>query len=143
MADAQVDYDFDDLALSDDERASLPPTCTFRLGGKVWTVRHKDLVSFDAMFAITHVTEAGIPLAVGPFFDGVLDPAQTNDFRATLARPDVTLLMATEAIKTIASALLGRPTKPSGNSARGRKPTRARSAGGSSSRATRKRASAS
>ena len=130
-------FDFD--TAPDDE---LPPTCTFKLGGKTWTVRHKDLVPFSAMYAITSVTELGAPLAIGPFFAGVLDPAQVADFEKTLASPTVTLPMALEAAKWVLSALHGRPTAPSANLPSGRKRTGRKSAGGSSSPATTKRVSA-
>jgi len=136
-------FDFDEVAPSDEERESLQPTCTFRLGGREWTVRHKDLVSFDAMYAVTAVTELGTPLAVGPFFAGVLEPSQVEDFKVVLARPDVTLAMAVHAVKTVTAALQGRPTTPSATSPAGRKRTGRKSAGGSSSRGTTKRASAS
>lgn len=137
----EFDYDFDELAPSKD--ASLPPTCRFKLDGRVWTVRHKDLVPFDAMYAITAATEIGVPLAIGPFFAGVLEPSEVEDFLKALASPKVTLPIATEAAKTVLSALHGRPTTPSAVSPSGRKRTGRKSAGGSSSQATRKQASAS
>lgn len=133
-------FDFDDLAPDDKE---LPPTCSFKLGGRQWTVRNKDLVPFDAMYAITAATDLGAPLAIGPFFAGVLQPGEVEEFMKVLASPNVTLPMATEAAKFVLSALHGRPTKPSANSPAGRKPTGRKSAGGSSSQATAKRASAS
>jgi hypothetical protein len=136
-------FDFDAFAPSDDDKATLPPTCTFKMGGKQWTVRNKDLVPFDAMYAITAATDLGAPLAIGPFFAGVLEPGEVQDFMQTLASPNVTLPMATEAAKFVLSALHGRPTKPSASSPAGRKPTGRKSAGGSSSQATAKRASAS
>lgn len=134
-------FDFDADAPTQEEQKSLPPTCTFKLGGKTWTVRHKDLVSFDAMYAVTAVTELGAPLAVGPFFAGVLEPKQVEDFKQVLARPEVTLPMAIAAVKTVTAALQGRPTTPSATSPAGRARTGRKSAGGSSSRATQRRAS--
>lgn len=136
-------FDFDAEAPNEEQKAELPPTCTFKLGGKTWTVRNRDLVPFGAMFAITAVTEAGAPLAIGPFFKGVVVEEEFAEFEQTLARPDITLSMAVGAAKTVLAALQGRPTKPSVTSVGGRKSTRRKSAGGSSSRATTKRVSAS
>lgn len=135
-------FDFDELAPTEDDKAALPPACQFKMGGETWTVRNKELVSFDAMFAVTAVTEAGVPIAVRPFFSGVLEPSQVEAFFEVVARPDITLPMVREAMTRIVAALQGRPTKPSATSASGSKRTSRKSAGGSSSAATRQPASA-
>jgi hypothetical protein len=131
-------FDFDATETVDD----LPPTCTFTLGGKQWTVRNEATVPYETMRRILLATEVGVTVEIGPFFAAVLQPDQVEEFGKTLAEPSVTKGKAEDALKFVVGALYGRPTTPSGTSTAGRKPTGVKSAGGSSSQGTHKRASA-
>jgi len=125
--------------------AGRGPSCTFKLAGKTWSVRSRDDVPFSMIQRL--IAAAGNPqetaIEVGPFFEAVIVPAQVEAFMVMLRAPDskVTLAILTPIITFVFGSLTGRPTVPPVRSSTGRSTTRAKSAGGSSSRATTRRAS--
>jgi len=136
-ADEAVDFDLDNEL----EEQGLDPTCSFKLGGKVWHVKNDDLISLD----VINRSYDGLPVI--EFFREVLVDAEREPFTQMLLDPpaDVTLGKIRRAMSRATEKILGFPTTASASSSAtstATPPKRRSSAGRSSSQATRRRASA-
>lgn len=129
----------------DAETADTEPACTFRLGGRIWSVRARETVPFSMVQRIMDASKNATETAfeVGPFFKSVIVAEQVDDFVAMLNAPDssVTLEKVTPILTFVFENLSGRPTVPAAQSSTGRKRAGRKSAAGSSSPATHRKAS--
>lgn len=137
-AEAAVDFDFD----SEPDEAGLPPTCTFRLGEKVWTVKNDAYLDLSLVHRM--LSEQGMQVHV--FFREVLADGQWQAFEQMLADPPdgLTIGKTRTAMARVAEKILGFPTQASSSSpatSTGTRPKAKSSSARSSSPGTRRRAS--
>lgn len=136
----EVTVDFDLDAEEGDE--TLPPLCSFRLGGKIWHVKNEDLISLGVLNQA--ISENG--MQVIDYFRAVLVADELPAFEQMLLNPpdDVSIGKIRAAMNKTASKVLGFPTQAvSGSSAasQGPAPKPKSSKARSSSQGTRRRAS--
>lgn len=137
---------------------------TFRLGGKLWSLRSSDDVPFELMRRLmgTAPPAAGINespedvagrareavMQTGPFFEATIVPEEVDDFMTMFTSPQspVTLGKLKDLMEHVSECIFNttpgeRPTKPSRSSSPGRSKTGRTSRAASSGRVTPKRAS--
>lgn len=137
-ADPTVDFDLD----AEETDETLPPLCSFRLGGKVWHIKNEDLISLGVMNQA--ISEGG--MQVIEYFRAVLLTDELPAFEQMLLNPPDTVSLGKirAAMNKTASRVLGFPTQAvSGSSdASPAKPPKPRSSRArSSSQGTRRTAS--
>lgn len=137
-----------DFDVDQDIEEALEPAAVFKLGGREWHIRHSDEVSFAAVADMWLArSDAQAFAAVVPFFKAALLEEEFPAFLEMLYEPSspFTIKRMHPTIKFVSEALFGadHPTEPAAPSSRGRSGNARRSTGGSSSRGTPRRRSAS
>lgn len=117
------------------EPESVEPTCTFKLGGEIWTVRNADLIGVGIL---DDAMNSGVKVA--DFFRAVLIPDDIDEFMELMNRSDtpLTIPRAMKLVELLVEQVTARPTGRSQPSTAGPLPTAATSTAVSPSRATRR-----
>jgi hypothetical protein len=134
---------------------------SFKLGGRTWRIRDRDDVPFEIVKRLMGQDPVGedapaeeqaraareVVMQIGPFFANTIVREEAADFQAMLTDEDSPLTIGKlrpvmEYVSQIVFSEEERPTQPSKSSSPGRLPTGRTSEGSSSSRATRRKASA-
>jgi hypothetical protein len=118
-------------------------TVTFRLNGREWSCRNRDVI--DARIAAALIGNVAMSISISDLFAGILVPEDVEEFTALLASPEFPLpLRKTRGLLEFLTAqILNRPTVRPSSSGDGPRSTEATSGGGSPSAGTRRRRSAS
>jgi hypothetical protein len=119
----------------DEIEADVEPIAQFKLGGRMWTVRNRDLIPVDVLEDV--MGPAGVQ--VKKFFRAVLVEDEVDEFIEMLAEPGeakLNLPRLSYLMENLVSVIMDRPTERSGRSTSGRTATQRGSGAGSSSAAT-------
>lgn len=118
------------------------PSCSFKLGPREWHVKNSTNVPWSL---IEKSMQAQTEMQVGPYFEALIVPSEVDEFlemingpRSPLTAGNVVPLMT-----WITEQVMKRPTQRPGRSSIGSQNGTPKSRAGSSSRVTRKQASAS
>lgn len=110
------DVPFLDLDAVEDE-AQGKPSCTFKLGGRMWACRQPEEVPYAVVKSLVQGSESGegTITRVDDFFTATLMPEQVSEFLAMLSdkeHSDLTLGKLQPLMKHVAENVLNRPTEP-------------------------------
>lgn len=109
------DVPFLDLDAVGDE-AEAKPSCTFKLGGRMWSCRQPEEVPYAVIKSLVQGSETGegTITQVDDFFTATLMPEQVEDFLTMLDDKGngLTLGKLQPLMKHVAENVLNRPTQP-------------------------------
>jgi hypothetical protein len=120
--------DFDALG---SETEAEGPSCTFTLGGRIWSCKQPKDVPYAVIKKLTRDDGGDTSVRVDGFFQAVLVDEDVDDFMLMLDEPKqskVTLGNIQPIMEYVTAKVLNRPTTPRSPSRSARRSTRANSA---------------